>query len=266
MPNTLDPSRWLAAGAAACAALVAATSLAGVFLPSTYSRETASWAAQGIGQDWVNLLVVVPWLVACAVGVARGARAAGLLLGGALVYLAYSYTLYAFDLHFNALFLLYCAVLGLSFWMLVGMVVRALRAGGAAVAARGPARFAGAVLIAQGLAFYLLWLAEDVPALLSGREPASLTEVGLPTNPVHVIDLAIALPAMIMAGVGLLRRRPAAAEAAAAMLAFAVLMAVAIGGMIVVMTMRGVVSDPSPAVVMGISATASAVALWRLLR
>ena len=49
------------------------------------------------------------------------------------------------------------------------------------------------------------------------------------------------------------------------MLSFAVLMATAIGGMIVVMKMRGLTSELGPAVAMGIAATASAVALWRLL-
>ena len=182
-----------------------------------------------------------------------------------LVYLAYSYVLYAFDVHFNTLFLLYCAVLGLSVWMLGGMAVRAVRTSGGAVPARVPAGFAGWVLIVQGVIFYLLWLAEDVPALLAGREPASLAEVGLVTNPVHIIDMAIVLPAIIASGVALLRRRAAGVEAAAVMLSFAVLMATAIGGMIVVMKMRGLTSELGPAVAMGIAATASAVALWRLL-
>jgi hypothetical protein len=259
-----EASRLLAAGAAACAVLVGVASAGGVWLPSTYAHETASWAAQGTGQDFVNLLVVVPWLLVGAVGVARGWSAAKPLLGGALVYVAYSYALYAFAVHFNALFLVYCAALGLSFWMLARLCLDAARAPDRDAPAPGPARLAGGVLVAQGLAFYLLWLAEDVPALVAGRPPATLAEVGLVTNPVHVIDLALALPAMIGAGVGVLRRRPAAAWAAMVMLSFGLLMATAIGGMIVVMRARGLPRAMAPAAAMAVVAVASAVALGRL--
>jgi len=259
------PNRWLAAGAAAGALLVAATALGGIFLPSTYARETASWSAQGIGQDWVNLTVMVPCLVVCAAAVARGSRTGELLLGGIHLYLAYSYTLYAFDVHFNSLFLLYCAVLGLSCWSLLGIGLRAAREGGGAVPPGVPVRFAGGVLIAQGVLFYALWLSEDVPALLAGRPPASLADAGLVTNPVHVIDLAIVLPAMIAAGVAMLRRRPPGFAAAAITLSFAVLMSTAIAGMMISMGMRGLPFDPGPAVALGLAAIVSAVALGRVL-
>jgi len=54
----------------------------------------------------------------------------------------------------------------------------------------------------------LLWLSEDVPALLAGGVPQSVRDMALPTNPVHVLDLAFFLPAVITIGVQLLRRRP----------------------------------------------------------
>jgi hypothetical protein len=41
------------------------------------------------------------------------------------------------------------------------------------------------------------------------RTPESVAGAGLFTNPVHVIDRAIVLPAHVIAGVALLRRRPA---------------------------------------------------------
>jgi hypothetical protein len=44
------------------AALVAFVSLVGILSPSIYARETPNWAAQAVGQDWVDLLFAVPWL------------------------------------------------------------------------------------------------------------------------------------------------------------------------------------------------------------
>ena len=43
--------------------LTALVSYAGIFTASTYSTETIGYAAQGIGQDIVNLFLVVPILL-----------------------------------------------------------------------------------------------------------------------------------------------------------------------------------------------------------
>src|SRR5919197_385957 len=119
--------RWPWLAALALAAAFAATSLGGLLLPSTYARETASWRAQALGQDWFDLLVVVPVLVTGAIRVPRGSRAARIVLGGALIYSAYSFVLCAFAVHFNALFLVYCAGLGSSVFSAAGLLATAFR-------------------------------------------------------------------------------------------------------------------------------------------
>ncbi len=52
-----------------------------------------------------------------------------------------------------------------------------------------------------------MWLAEDVPATIAGTAPKSLQEVGLLTNPVHVLDMAFLLPGCLLAGLALIRGR-----------------------------------------------------------
>jgi hypothetical protein len=257
--------------AAACLAiplalLVALASLGGIVMPSTYARETASWAAQGIGQDWVNLLLVVPGLLLTAVLTLRGSRRATLLLGGGLVYTLYSYVIYAFAVHFNALFLVYCVALGLSFFALL-LLLRALLEEDvrAWYGLRAPVRTAGVLQLAIAVIFAFLWLSEVVPALLHGRAPASLVEGGFFTNPVHVLDLSILLPALALSGVLLLRRRASGFLLAPLLLGFAVLMATAIAGMIVLMHQRGVAIDVSGSLVLGALALVSAIVLARLL-
>jgi hypothetical protein len=137
---------------------------------------------------------------------------------------------------------------------------------GSTLPAGVPVRLTGGWLIGVAILFALLWLSEDVPAVLRGVAPASLAEAGLPTNPVHVLDLAIVLPAMLWSGVVLLRRRVLGAGVAAALLAFTILMLVAIGGMALVMRLRGISSDVAPVVItMGGGALASAVVLTRFL-
>src|SRR6185295_17406390 len=99
---------------------MAVASAAGVFLPDIYAHETASWAAQGVGQDIVNLLVVFPAVLVSAYLMARGSVRGLLVWLGLLIYVIYSYVLYAFFVHFNRLFLVYVSVLGLAFWAFVG--------------------------------------------------------------------------------------------------------------------------------------------------
>jgi hypothetical protein len=249
------------------ALLMAVISLVGILVPSTYARETASWAAQAAGQDWVDLVLAVPWLVATGLGARRGSRAAALLLGGALLYAVYELVIYAFAVHFNRLFLLYCAALGLALYALAGLLwwLGSKDVGG--WSADGvPRRTAGLLLVVIGLGFGALWLGEIVPALASGTVPASLAETRLPTNPVHAIDLSTILPAHVIAGVLLLRRRPLGYAAAPILLSFGLLMALSIAGMMVVMHLRGIDANLAVVAVMAALAIVNAVVLVLTLR
>jgi hypothetical protein len=248
------------------AALVAWAALGGLLLPSTYARETASWAAQGTGQDWVDLLLVAPALAIAGVRTIRGSRRARLVLGGALVYTAYSFLLYAFSVHFNSLFLVYCAALGLSFFGLLALLL-GLLGEDARRWYRGPvpARPTGVFLLVIAAGFGLLWLGQVVPALLSGRDPTGLREIGLPTNPVHVLDLALLLPALAVTGGSLLRGRPVGYALAPILLAFSVFMSLALAGMALVMQSRGVGPGAGLAILTSGIAMASAALLYAFL-
>jgi len=249
------------------AILVAIAGLAGIFDPAIYARETASWAAQGIGQDWVNVLVAAPLLLAIGGVAFRGSRKARVLLGGALLYTSYSFVIYALAVHFNALFLIYCAVLGLSTFALVDLVT-VLRADDPPswYDDRAPIKTAAGTLLAIAAVFGAMWLAQDVPAVLGGDAPGELAAIGLPTNAVHVLDLSLVLPAMVITAVSFLRGRPLGRVLAPVLLGFGVLMALAIGGMVLVMNLRGVAIDVTPVIAMVAVATVCVVVLGALLR
>ncbi|MEW5982756.1 MAG: hypothetical protein AB1806_10355 [Acidobacteriota bacterium] len=109
-----------------------------------------------------------------------------------------------------------------------------------------PVKTAGGFSLLLGLFFYALWLAEIVPALTSGQMPKGAVETGLVTNPVHVLDVGIVLPAFIVGGVGLILRRPFAYWLVSVMLAFAVVMDVALVGMVLSMRVRGLAAGAPP--------------------
>ena len=246
------------------ATVVAAVSIFGIVLPSTYARETPAWAAQAVGQDWFDLLVAVPWL---ALASRRAAGAGRLLLAGGVLYAVYELVIYAFGVHFNALFLLYCGALGLGLLTLLLLGVSLLRVPSPPWPTAGaPVRTVAGLLFGTGALFAFLWLAEIVPAMARGETPASVTAAALPTNPVHVMDLAVILPAHVAAAALLLQRRSTGEILATVLLAFGLLMSASIGGMLLVMRLRAV--PASSGVILGMTALAiaDALVLARVLR
>jgi len=230
---------WVALSLASVV-LMAVSSAAGLYWPGAYFNETASWASQGIGQDLVNVVVVCPALLVAAYFVARGSVRGLLVWLGLLIYVIYSYVLYAFFVHFHRLFLAYVATLGLAFWAFLGATASLDLDSLGRILDRGRS-YRGQViyLTASGLLFATLWLRAIVPALVSGVTPDDVREVGLPVNPIHVLDLAFILPAMVVTAMLLRRRHAVGLVFAVPLMTFAAAMGGAIVGMSIVMQRRG---------------------------
>ncbi len=187
--------------------LVLLASSAGLALKSIYAREVPSWAVQAYGQDIANLVTVAVLLIAVYF-FNKGSVKAFLVWIGVLLTLLYAYVIYAFAAHFNSLFLVYVAIVGLSFYTFFGsMIGLQLDSLQPYFAATTKARAVSVFLLLVALLFALLWLSEDIPALVSGKVPPSVMENGLLTNPVHVLDLGLLLPAMVITAMLLWRKK-----------------------------------------------------------
>ena len=194
---------WLSAPLGVLGLIAAAV---GAFVDGIYRGITANWAHQTFAQDIADLFVGFPLLLVFAFFAARGSAQALIAWLGVLIATFYTYVIYAFDAPFGHLYLANVALLGLSGWSfggaLTGIDSKAVkeRFGDGA-----PRRSTGWALVAIAAIFVVMWLAEDVPATIRGVAPATLTEVGLMTNPIHVLDTAFLLPACIVSGLGLIR-------------------------------------------------------------
>ncbi len=220
--------------------LVVITSLGGLLYGGTYSRETAEWVAQAIGQDIIDLVLIVPTILISAFFMKKGKRSALFVWLGAMMYTAYTFVIYTFGVHFNPLFLIYCWTLGLSVYGLLTLTVRV-----------GPATvktwfdenrheyLISVFVLAAGVLFYLMWLKEDLPAMIGDQAPASLQATGLITNPVHVLDLSLILPGFIVTSMLLMRKHALGYLFAPVLLAFGILMDITIAALVVVMKIRG---------------------------
>ena len=165
------------------------------------AAEHPNWAAQGIGQAAVDFFVVMPGLLICALLFWRGSQRVIGIWQGLLLYVAYSYVLYSFFVHFSALFVPYIALLGLSVHLLIASV-------GAAEPpsfTRAQRRTIAGFLWVASVLFGALWLKEIIAAIAAGTTPQSALDAGLIVNPVHVLDLALFLPGLLITAL-LLRR------------------------------------------------------------
>ena len=181
--------------------------LVGLLAPQIY-RDPALLLPQNLGTDVVTLCVAIPLLGIAAGAMRVGSLRARMLWLGALGYLVYAYGMYALGVRWNPLFLAYLTLFSLSFFALVigllGTDAALVRSRAAGV----PVRAVAAYLIAIAVLVSGVWLKEEVGSLLQGTVPPSVQQFEAPTNIVHVFDLGLVLPAMVIAAVLLLRDRP----------------------------------------------------------
>ena len=164
------------------------------------------WAREALrGGDLTTLLLAAPILLLSLVFVRRGSRRAQVVWLGTLAYSVYNYAYYAFGARFNDVFLVHIALLALSIWATVfavagldvATVVRSLdrsRSG----------RWVGAFLALVGTILGGLWIALSIRFALTGELMADIPIRGI--HLVFAIDLALLVPALVVAGVLCWRR------------------------------------------------------------
>ena len=228
---------WLSITAAL---LAIAGSVVGLTQPTIYGRLTPVFLPQALAQDVANLAIASPAMLILAALALRGSLRAYLLWLGVVTFTVYNYFIYTFSVPFGPLFLLWVAVLGLCIYALIGGVASAdHQAVRERFASPRPVQVVAWLLIVTAGFFGFVWLSEVIPALLAGRMPQTATDMALPTNPVHILDLAFFLPAVLATGVMLLKQRPLAYTVAPAMIVFLILTGAPILLTPVVQSVRG---------------------------
>lgn len=235
----------------------------GFFVEDLY-RDEPYFAAQAVGQDLITLVVALPVLVISAVLAGRDSGRAYLVWLGVLVYLVYSYVIYAIAVQFNPLFLVYVALLGCSLYALIGGLAATDFAEIKGRFSRGaPVGAVSIFLAVLAVLFYFMWLGETIPALFTGEVPQSVVDNGTPTNAVHVLDMAWILPAMLLTALWLRRGWALGYTLAGVLLSFLSLLALAIMSMIVFMVIYGQAVSVGPAAIFAIL---FAISVWMLVR
>lgn len=237
----------------------------GLFTPGFYSQETLNWQAQSVGQDMADVFIVSPMLIITAVLAWRKNKAATLIRGGVLLYLIYTFVIYCFAVHFNNLFIVYCTILGLCFYLFIYFLFEQIKEPSFIFTNPLPVKVIAIYFFIISILFYCLWLSEIIPAVARNTIPKSVVDAGLFTNPVHAIDLSVILPGIFITGILMLRKKRLGYILAPVMLTFFILMNITIGLLIVVMKEQGLEGDLSITVIMAVLTLLSIVLLtWYL--
>jgi hypothetical protein len=205
-----------------------------------YAREVLSYKTQGVGQDIVTLFMVLPIFIISMYFAYRKKPIGLLFWAGCLFYFFYTYAIYSFGLHYNQFFLVYCAILGISTY---GFIYFLLHYTKKIVVTNVHINFIAIYLFIIAGVFYLLWLSEEIPSMITNTIPKSVVDVQIMINPVHVVDLSFCLPLLVITGVLIKKNNHLGYLLAPIALLFGILLAMAIICMLIVMLLNHVEID-----------------------
>lgn len=202
-----------------------------------YYYDTVSSAAQQQGNDFVTLFVALPLLAISATLALRGSLRGRLLLTGTLGFFLYTYLSMSMLTAFNALFLVYVAIFGLSLYaFILCMLSFDLDSLPAHFSDKLPRGRIATLLFVIAAFLSLAWLGRIVPPLLQNTPP--LLDNGI-TMVIQAMDLSLVVPLALLAGILLLRRSAWGYLLTSIFVLKAIALGLAVSAMVVNMTLAG---------------------------
>ncbi|NGP76557.1 hypothetical protein G3570_07930 [Balneolaceae bacterium YR4-1] len=173
-----------------------------------YRHMSKEVAPQGIAQDYVTLYLAIPLLFIALIWARKGSLKGRYFLSGILGYFLVTYLFYLVMGMYNALFLVYVALLSMSFFAFaLTMLSFEPRELPERFSEETPVKSTGGFLIFQCIAISLMWLGVVIPPLISGEIIPPQVE-HYTTLIVQGLDLALLLPLGIIAGVLFINKNP----------------------------------------------------------
>jgi hypothetical protein len=235
--RTHDPILW---STITIALLLTVTAVAGLFWSPTYARETAYGRTGGWASDIVDLFLVVPVLLISGIKAHRGSLPARLIWMGTQGYLLYNFVIYALGVHFNPLFIVYSATLGLCFYATIfNLRFIPIEQIAQSYGPRAPRKTIAIVFFWLALSTAFVELREDIVAILAGRIPQSVVDATTPVNFIHVLDLVFLLPSLSITAILLLRKKASGYALAPMFLTLLAIMSMELVSILTVMGRKG---------------------------
>lgn len=175
-----------------------------IFGSGTYGNDSLFSAFGFIAQDMVVIFLAIPLLLLCLRSYVKKVKAAAPALMAVLGFFLYAYISLSFAASYNRFFLVYVLVFSSSFYAL-SILAKEVHLPYVLVK-RLPGKAAGIYLIASGIITFFIW---GFPLILEGFGEEVLKHLFHYTTLVtHALDLALIVPASIIAGLLILQKNP----------------------------------------------------------
>lgn len=234
-----------------------------------YRYDTPIGALSFKAGDLITLFLAIPALIVSFVLYRQGSLRGGLFLTGALAYFLYTYLSLGFGATYNNLFIVYILIFSASlFGLILALTSFDVQALPAHFAETLPRRGIGIFLVVSGIILSLIWLVLSIlPALFQSKAPPEA--YFYTTFMTGIVDIGIVAPALLLAGVLLLRREPLGYLLTSTMLVFTCILGpnLTAGGIIQVLeeviTVGQAMAFTVPFVVLALIAVGLTVRLFR---
>lgn len=229
-----------------------------------YYYDTVSSAAQQQGNDVITLFVALPLLVISTWMTLRGSLRGQLLLTGTIGFFLYTYLSMCMLTAFNALFLVYVAIFGLSLYaFILCMMSFDLESLPRHFSDSLPRGWIAALLFAIGAFLTVSWLARVLSPLVQNTAPLLDNAT---TMVIQAMDLSLIVPLAILSGILLLRRSAWGYLLTSVFVLKAITLGLAVSAMVVNMTLAGTPDSASIAIPFLIITALNLAAAVNLLR
>lgn len=169
-----------------------------------YYWDTVSSAAQMQANDLITLVIGLPLLLVSFWLTLRGSFRGRLILAGTLAFILYTYITMCFGAAYNALFLIYVALFGLSlFAFILVMMSFDLNALPTRFSEKLPRGWIAGLLFFAASFLAFAWLGRIAATFAPGAVPALENATSMF---IQAMDLGVIVPVCVLAGVLLLRR------------------------------------------------------------
>lgn len=166
-------------------------SVVGIWEPDIYTGVVApSIIAGAYSQDLISAAAAIILLFLSLARRSNQPKPQIIALG-LLGYLFYAYGIYVIERAYNGLYLLYMAILTLSFWALISAGATFRKETGAAALPKALRLASAAGALLQPLIFYPLWIAMLLPLMRTGEQIDSLYSI-------FILDLCFIMPAFLI--------------------------------------------------------------------
>lgn len=213
-----------------------------------YANDSISVAAQGRASDLVVLVLGIPVLLGSLQSARKGSFKGQLILTGILGFFLYTYMSYCFLWMFNPFFLVYVALMAMSLQaFILSISTFDLSDLIDKFEAALPIRLVGGFQIFLSAIIALMWIGKIVPATITGQIPQGLEHYT--TLVIQAMDLGIVVPAAMLSGISIIRRKPIGYLLSAIILIKGIAMLTTISAMIINMAIAGVQMNWTEAII-----------------